>query len=58
MYLAFRFLVVMLCSVLGMHSVKAEVVKDNSFLIEEAYNQEAGVVQFIQGYQYLNPSHE
>ena len=28
------------------------VVEDNSFLIEEAYNQEAGVVQFIQGYQY------
>lgn len=34
------------------------VVKDNSFLIEEAYNQEAGVVQFIQGYQYLEPAQE
>lgn len=33
-------------------------VKDNSFLIEEAYNQEAGVVQFIQTYQYLDPAHE
>ncbi len=29
-----------------------EGIKDNSFLIEEAYNQEAGVIQFIQGYQY------
>ena len=28
-----------------------EGIKDNSFLIEEAYNQEQGVVQFIQGYQ-------
>ncbi|MEK2643897.1 transporter [Bdellovibrio sp. BCCA] len=36
----------------------AEVVKDNSFLIEEAYNQEPGVVQFIQTYQYLDPAHE
>ena len=34
-----------------------EIVKDNSFLIEEAYNQEAGVVQFIFGHQYLQPSH-
>lgn len=36
----------------------AEVVKDNSFLMEEAYNQEPGVVQFIQAYQYLDPAHE
>ena len=40
------------------HAVAADVVKDNSFLIEEAYNQEAGVVQFIQGYQYVAPAHE
>lgn len=33
-------------------TVFAERIKDNSFLIEEAYNQEAGVVQFINGYQY------
>lgn len=39
-------------------SAHAEVVKDNSFLIEEAYNQEAGVVQFIQAYQYLDPAQE
>lgn len=36
----------------------AEPVIDNSFLIEEAYNQEPGVVQFINGYQYLDPSHD
>ncbi|WP_413560403.1 hypothetical protein [Bdellovibrio sp. HCB209] len=36
----------------------AEAVKDNSFLIEEAYNQDPGVVQFINGYQYLDPAHE
>lgn len=36
----------------------AEAVKDNSFLIEEAYNQEAGVVQFIQGWQYSDLSQD
>ncbi|MFV8256721.1 hypothetical protein ACNQKP_02880 [Bdellovibrio bacteriovorus] len=39
-------------------ATSAEVVKDNSFLIEEAYNQEAGVVQFIQAYQYMDPAHD
>jgi hypothetical protein len=29
----------------------AEVFEDNSFLIEEAYNQDPGTVQFIQSYQ-------
>ena len=33
-------------------AAEEEGIKDNSFLIEEAYNQEAGVIQFIQGYQY------
>jgi hypothetical protein len=28
-------------------------IEDNSFLIEEAYNQEAGVIQHISGFQYL-----
>jgi len=28
-------------------------IQDNSFLIEEAYNQEAGVVQHIQSFQYM-----
>lgn len=31
--------------------VKAEAIEDNSFLVEEAYNQEAGVVQFMSVYQ-------
>lgn len=35
-----------------------EIVKDNSFLIEEAYNQEAGVVQFIFAHQYVDPSQD
>ena len=36
--------------------VHAEPIEDNSFLIEEAYNQEAGVVQFINSFQYLKKS--
>src|SRR4029078_4316463 len=32
---------------LGPLSVRAQDIADNSFLIEEAYNQEAGVVQHI-----------
>ena len=32
-------------------AVYGEAIEDNSFLLEEAYNQEAGVVQFIQTYQ-------
>ncbi len=28
-------------------------IQDNSFLIEEAYNQEAGVIQHIQTFQYM-----
>lgn len=31
-------------------------IQDNSFLIEEAYNQEAGVIQHIQTFQYLEKS--
>lgn len=33
-------------------------IQDNSFLIEEAYNQEDGVVQHIQVFQYLKKSEE
>lgn len=29
-------------------------IQDNSFLIEEAYNQDPGVIQHIQSYQYLS----
>lgn len=43
---------------LHLNATAAEVVKDNSFLMEEAYNQEPGVVQFIQSYQYIDPNHE
>lgn len=31
-------------------------IQDNSFLIEEAYNQEPGVIQHIQTFQYLKES--
>jgi len=31
---------------------ESKKIQDNSFLIEEAYNQEAGVVQHIQSYMY------
>ncbi|HWV16640.1 MAG TPA: hypothetical protein VN030_14500 [Cellvibrio sp.] len=33
-------------------------IEDNSFLIEEAYNQGAGVVQYIQAYQYSHETRE
>src|SRR4051812_23844073 len=36
----------------------AEPIEDNSFLIEEAYNQDPGVVQFINLYQYSEASKE
>lgn len=39
-----------LCMLLS-QLVMAEAVEDNSFLVEEAYNQEPGVVQFINVYQ-------
>ncbi|MGC2062280.1 MAG: hypothetical protein WA610_04830 [Thermodesulfovibrionales bacterium] len=35
---------------------ESKKIQDNSFLIEEAYNQEAGVVQHIQTFQYLKKS--
>ena len=31
---------------------EAKRIEDNSFLLEEAYNQEEGVIQYIQAYQY------
>lgn len=33
-------------------------IEDNSFLIEEAYNQEEGVLQYIQTYQYSHETKE
>lgn len=35
---------------------EAKRIQDNSFLIEEAYNQEPGVIQHIQAHQYLSKS--
>lgn len=32
---------------------ESKKIQDNSFLVEEAYNQEAGVVQHIQSFMYL-----
>lgn len=43
--------IILLCLLVSTFA-HAESIKDNSFLIEEAYNQEAGVVQFINAYQY------
>lgn len=37
---------------------KPKRIEDNSFLIEEAYNQEDGVNQFIQSYQYSKKTKE
>lgn len=36
----------------------AKKIQDNSFLVEEAHNQEAGVVQHIQSFMYLRQSKE
>lgn len=35
---------------------ESKKIQDNSFLIEEAYNQEDGVIQHIQTFQYLKKS--
>lgn len=43
----------LLVSCLGLLSF-AEPIEDNSFLVEEAYNQDPGVVQFINVYQKSN----
>jgi hypothetical protein len=37
---------------------EAKNIQDNSFLIEEAYNQEPGVVQHIQMFQYYQKSYD
>jgi hypothetical protein len=48
--------VILLLSLGVAHSEESKKIQDNSFLIEEAYNQEAGVVQHIQAFQYLKKS--
>ena len=37
---------------------KGEAIQDNSFLVEEAYNQEAGVVQHISTFQRMRESRD
>lgn len=38
------------------HAGEVKKIQDNSFLVEEAYNQEAGVVQHIQTFMYMKQS--
>lgn len=38
------------------YATEAKKIQDNSFLLEEAYNQEAGVVQHIQTFMYMKKS--
>jgi len=47
--------IVLTCGTVLAEDAKKEVkkIQDNSFLIEEAYNQEPGVVQHIQSFQYM-----
>ncbi|KAF0205931.1 MAG: hypothetical protein FD173_620 [Gallionellaceae bacterium] len=47
-----RMLVFAVCIPLQGYAEESKKIEDNSFLMEEAYNQEAGVVQHIQSYQY------
>lgn len=45
---------IMLCFVFpAAFAEEPKKIMDNSFLIEEAYNQEAGVIQHIQTFQYM-----
>ncbi|MBA4373632.1 MAG: hypothetical protein C0402_12330 [Thermodesulfovibrio sp.] len=49
--------IVMLLLSLGVaYSEEIKKIQDNSFLLEEAYNQEDGVIQHIQAFQYLKKS--
>jgi hypothetical protein len=36
------------------NSFDFERIKDNSFLLEEAYNQEKGIIQHVSSFQYMN----
>ncbi|MCM2279554.1 MAG: transporter [Oligoflexia bacterium] len=51
----------MVCAAIAASGAWAEdsgPIEDNSFLIEEAYNQESGIVQFIQNYVYDGKTEE
>ncbi len=45
-------------STLAAFGDEPQKIQDNSFLVEEAYNQERGVVQHIQTFQYLTKTKE
>ena len=47
-------LVFMSCGLSGALAEETRKIQDNSFLIEEAYNQEPGVIQHIQAFQYMS----
>lgn len=47
---------ILLCVLLVLPAIAIAKIEDNSFLLEEAFNQEWGVYQFIQKYQYMNKS--
>lgn len=47
---------ILLLSLGAAHAEETKKIQDNSFLIEEAYNQEAGVVQHISTFQYVKKS--
>lgn len=49
---------ILFLGVLASGAVWAEALEDNSFLVEEAYNQEPGVVQFINVYQKSRKTHD
>jgi hypothetical protein len=40
------------------YTEEVQKIEDNSFLIEEAYNQEEGVIQYIQAFQYSHKTKE
>lgn len=46
----------LLLALLALPVISQAKIEDNSFLLEEAFNQEWGVYQFIQKYQYLDQS--
>jgi hypothetical protein len=50
------FTTVILFTGLQIFADEVKKIQDNSFLVEEAYNQEPGVIQHIQTFQYLKKS--
>ena len=45
--------IVILCGVLPSGALAVRKIQDNSFLLEEAYNQEDGVIQHIQAFEHM-----